>query len=199
MLASVKDADRNSASGSIGLCTRRSTASNRTSDTTPNASAPGTSGLRTPRAGHSSNPNTMPPRPRTASAAPAQSIRDVRDGSRLSSMKRSDSTMTMIASGRLRKKTARQLTCSTSQPPLTGPIAVVIALNPDQTPIARPRSRLSNVALMMARLPGTRKAAPMPCSARPTTSAAGDAAIPHHAEAAVKKTTPKRKTRLRPN
>ena len=96
----------------------------------------------------------MPPRPSTASTAPLQSIAVVRDGSRLSSMNRSDSTSTMTASGTFRKNTARQLTCSTSQPPLTGPIAVVIALNPDQVPIARPRSASSNVALMIARLPG---------------------------------------------
>ena len=99
------------------------------------------------------------------------------DGSRLSFMNRSDSTSTMTASGTFRKNTARQLTCSTSQPPLTGPIAVVIALNPDHVPIARPRSASSNVALMIARLPGTRKAAPMPCSARPTMSVPGDVAI----------------------
>ena len=67
-----------------------------------------------------------------------------------------------MASGTFRKNTARQLRCSTSQPPLTGPIAVVIALNPDQVPIAAPRSASSNVALMIARLPGTRNAAPMP-------------------------------------
>jgi hypothetical protein len=37
-------------------------------------------------------------------------------------------------------------------------MAAVIELNPDQVPIARPRSSSPNVALMMARLPGTRKA-----------------------------------------
>ena len=93
-------------------------------------------------------------------------------------MNRSDSTSTMTASGTFRKNTARQLTCSISQPPLTGPIAVVIALNPDQVPIARPRSASSNVALMIARLPGTRNAAPIPCSARPTMSIAGEVARP---------------------
>src|SRR5258707_2193615 len=79
----------------------------------------------------------------------------VRDGSRLSVMKRIDRTSTIAASGTLRKKTARQLTCSISQPPRTGPMAVVIALNPDHVPIARPRSASSIVALMIARLPGT--------------------------------------------
>ena len=45
-----------------------------------------------PSGGHSSRPKTTPPRPRTASAAPVQSMRAVRDGSRLSSMNRSDSS-----------------------------------------------------------------------------------------------------------
>jgi len=54
----------------------------------------------------------------------------------LSSIKRSDKIRTIAASGTLTKKAARQLTCSISQPPITGPIAVVIALNPDHVPIA---------------------------------------------------------------
>ena len=107
--------------------------------------------------------------------------------------------MTMTASGTLRKNTARQLTCSTSQPPLTGPIAVVIALNPDQVPIAAPRSASSNVALMIARLPGTRNAAPMPCRARPATSSPEEVAKPQAIEATAKNATPPRNTRLRPN
>ena len=80
-------------------------------------------------------------------------------------MNRNDKPATITASGTFRKNTARQLTCSINQPPVTGPIAAVIALNPDQVPIARPRSASSKVALMIARLPGTRKAAPSPWSA----------------------------------
>ena len=41
------------------------------------------------------------------------------------------------------------------------------ALKADHVPIARPRSASGNVALMMARLPGTSNAAPTPCTARP--------------------------------
>ena len=62
------------------------------------------------------------------------------------------------------KKTARHERCSISQPPITGPIAVVIALNPDQVPMARPRSFSANELLMIARLPGTSSAAPNPCA-----------------------------------
>jgi hypothetical protein len=114
-------------------------------------------------------------------------------------MNLSDSAITSAASGTLIKNAARQLTCSISQPPITGPIAVVMALNPDQVPIARPRSASSNVALMMARLPGTRNAAPIPCSARPIIRMRGEVATPQITDAAVKNATPKRKTFLRPN
>lgn len=49
------------------------------------------------------------------------------------------------------KKIARQEMCSMSQPPRTGPSAVVIAVNPDHVPMARPRERPSNEALMIER------------------------------------------------
>ena len=42
-------------------------------------------------------------------------------------------------------------------------------------------------------------AAPIPCSARPTMSARGVVAIPQPIEATVKKRTPTRNTRFRPN
>ncbi len=57
----------------------------------------------------------------------------------------------MTANGALMKNAARQLTCWISHPPITGPSAVVMDVNPDQVPIARPRSASLKVALMMAR------------------------------------------------
>ena len=86
----------------------------------------------------------------------------VRDSSRLSSMKRADTAITRAAIGTFRKNAARQVTCSISQPPATGPMPDVMALKPDHVPMARPRSAPSNVALMIARLPGTSRAAPTP-------------------------------------
>ncbi len=53
-----------------------------------------------------------------------------------------------------------------SHPPRTGPKALVIAVEPDQTPIARPRESSSKEALMIAKLPGTSRAAPIPCRQR---------------------------------
>ena len=49
-------------------------------------------------------------------------------------------TKTIAANGKLMKKTARQEKCSINHPPSTGPIAAVMAVNPDQVPMARPRS-----------------------------------------------------------
>ena len=114
-------------------------------------------------------------------------------------MYRKETSTTTIASGTLKKKAERQLRFSISQPPSTGPTAVVIALKPDHVPIARPRSAPSKVALMIARLPGTSNAAPIPCSARATISISGDDAKPQQIDAAVKEATPIRKIRLRPN
>ena len=104
----------------------------------------------------------MSPSPTVASVAPAQSISWVRDGSRLSSTNSEVTTTTAMASGTLSRKAARQLMRSMSHPPTTGPMAAVIALKPDQMPIAGPRLPSLNVAVMMARLAGTRNAAPTP-------------------------------------
>ena len=49
----------------------------------------------------------------------------------------------LIEGVRLIKKTQRQGACCTSQPPSTGPIAVVMAEKPDQVPIACPRAPVS--------------------------------------------------------
>src|ERR1700731_4089712 len=51
------------------------------------------------------------------------------------------------------KKIARQDRASTSQPPRTGPTAVVRAEKPAQGPIALPRSSSGKAALIIARLP----------------------------------------------
>ena len=63
------------------------------------------------------------------------------------------------------KNTHRHDRLVTSQPPNTGPMAAVIAVNPDHVPIARPRSSSEKDALMIARLAGTIIAPPMPWNA----------------------------------
>jgi len=77
--------------------------------------------------------------------------------------------MTLCSSRSLRASDGRgicQEWLSTSHPPNTGPKAAVIAVKPDQVPMARPRWSSLNEALIMARLPGTSSAPPTPCTAR---------------------------------
>ena len=96
------------------------------------------------------------------------------------------------------KKTHRQDACSTSHPPSTGPIAVVIAVNPDHVPIARPRSFSGKEALMRARLPGMRSAAPTPWKPRAMISIAMEDEKPHHVDPSAKINTPMTKNLRRP-
>ena len=110
------------------------------------------------------------PRPAVASITPGQSKRwPVSARARLRDSQQRIASTTP-ASGRLMKKTQRHDRCSTSQPPSTGPNAAVIAVKPDQVPMARPRCGRANEALISARLPGTSSAAPTPCSARAAIS-----------------------------
>src|SRR5580658_3317594 len=102
--------------------------------------------------------------------------------------------MTASAIGTLIKKTHRHDACCTSQPPRTGPIAVVMDVKPDQVPMARPRSPLGNDTLIRARLPGTRSAPPTPCRQRAAMSCPMLGAKPHHTDAAANRMTPPAKT-----
>ncbi len=97
-----------------------------------------------------------------ASSAPIRSTFRGALGSRDSGTRATSTISTNAASGRLIKNTARQENVCASAPPSTGPIAVVIALNPDHVPIARPRSAPEKFALISARLPGVASAPPTP-------------------------------------
>src|ERR1700685_1719459 len=102
------------------------------------------------------------PKPIVASAPPSQSNLLLAVSSRLSGTLHSDSRITTTAIGRLIKKTQRHDACATSHPPRTGPMDAVIAVKADHVPIARPRSLSVYEALMIAKLPGTSSAAPIP-------------------------------------
>src|SRR5262249_15524403 len=118
-------------------------------------------GLAQPKELDSSRPKTSPPIPKVAVTAPSQSTCfEVVPWD--SGTCHKEITMTAAARGTLIKKAHRQEACSISQPPTTGPRAVVIAVDPDQVPMARPREFSSKHALMMAKLPGTMRAAPIP-------------------------------------
>ena len=85
-----------------------------------------------------------------------------------------------------------------NHPPSTGPAAAVMEVNPDQVPIARPRSFSEKLALISARLPGMSNAPPTPCTPLAIISHRISGETPHNAEAVEKSTTPMTKTLRRP-
>ena len=84
--------------------------------------------------------------------------------------------------GRLIRNTSRHDTESINHPPTKGPSAVVMAPSPDQVPMARARSSGWNEAEIMARLPGTSRAAAAPWRSRATMSRSAVGATAHSAE-----------------
>src|SRR5580698_1604673 len=98
---------------------------------------------------------TMPPKPSAASRPPAQSSFALRLPALLSGTFHRASATAIEPTGRLIKNAHLQEPCSTNHPPRTGPIAAAIDVNPDQVPIARPRSFGGKLAPIRARLLGT--------------------------------------------
>src|SRR5262245_36367488 len=183
--------DLNSSGGTMGAVTRPSAKTKTTRKTKPQITLPNTRGCCQPRKADSRNPYTTPVKPMVTVAAPSQSTRlaiELRD----SGTCQTEMAITTTASGRLMKKTQCHDTCSISHPPRTGPRAVVIAVNPDQVPIACPRDCSSKDALMIARLPGTRNAAATPCTQRQATKLAMLDEKPQPAEAMANTPTPTR-------
>src|SRR2546421_1999395 len=160
--APLKVGERNNVSGTIGAELRASTRRKVNSSTTPIASVPSTSVLPKPREPASISPNTSAPNPSVTSSVPHQSSPPDASGSRLSGTRQNRTPSTTTASGTLIKKTQRQEVYCTNTPPSTGPTTVVSEENPDQVPMARPRCSVLNEALIIARLPGTSRAAPIP-------------------------------------
>src|SRR5437660_10919556 len=197
-LAPLKVCERNNVSGTIGAELRASTSTKASRATTPRARAPSTRGVPTPREPVSSSPYTNAPNPSVTSSVPHQSSLTEADGSRLSGTRQNRTTSTTTASGTLRKNTQRQEAYWTNTPPSTGPTTVVSAENPDQVPKARPRCSSLKEALIIARLPGTSRAAPIPCTARARISDSTVGESPHQMEDRVKTAMPRAKMRRRP-
>jgi hypothetical protein len=94
------------------------------------------------------------------------------------------------ASGGLMANTHCQPNDSVSQPPSTGPPAVVSAEAAAHTPMARLRSFFGKVAPISARLDGVRMAADTPCTTRHTISHSTDGATMQAADAKPKPRQP---------
>jgi hypothetical protein len=87
---------------------------------------------------------------------------------------------------------------SIRNPPIGGPSAVVTDEAAAQVPIALPRISRGKDAAMIARLCGTRRAAPIPCRTRAAIRTATVGAIAQSTDATVKTKIPMRKTNRRP-
>jgi hypothetical protein len=129
---------------------------------------------------------------------PGKSTLRVTVSSRLFSAANSVTTTHTAATGRFTKKIDCHDTCSTRNPPSSGPIARASPDTPAQVPIAFPRSSGGNALEMIESVPGIMSAAPPPCSSRPTTSQVCDWEKPMKALVHAKITTPVRKTVRRP-
>ena len=84
--------------------------------------------------------------------------------------------------GRLTKKTQRQLALSTMKPPTAGPMIDEAAKTAPISPCHRPRSRGGTILPITASESGNRPPAPTPWTARKTTSCVIDWARPQSAE-----------------
>ncbi len=121
-----------------------------------------------------------------------------RDMSRDSLITSCETTIPRMPTGTLTKKIQFQLRLSTIRPPTSGPIASAIAETPAQMPIAWPRSRGGNVAVMIESDAGFINAAPTPWTARAPMRKPALGANPQASDESVKIAIPTMKIRLRP-
>ncbi len=85
-----------------------------------------------------------------------------------------------------------------SHPPRNGPAAVATPPSPAHAPIALARSSRVKDACRMAKLPGVRRAAPIPWSARAPIKASALGATPQRSEASANQAVPIWNSRRRP-
>ena len=166
--------------------------------TTDNASSATIAGDPQPHELPSTSARTSAVSPADSAAMPGMSTWCSVVSSRDSRVAKSVTATAPTATGRFRKKIARQDTYSASAPPTTGPIASASADTPAQVPIALPRSSAGKAFVMIESVAGIMNAAPTPCTARPATSQAWSGARPMAALESAKTTTPKRNMRRRP-
>ena len=121
-----------------------------------------------------------------------------RDMSRDSVITSQETTIPRIPTGTLMKKIQFQLIVSTITPPTSGPIASAMAETPAQMPIAWPRSRGANVAVMIESDAGFISAAPTPWTMRAPIRKPAFGARPQASEEAVKIPIPTMKISFRP-
>ena len=140
---------------------------------------------------------TSAPSPTLESRKPPKSRRGA-DGSRDSGTSQRPASSAAATNGRLTRNTRLQSPCSTSQPPVTGPITIPRPLTAAQIPIALPRSCAGNTAVRMESVAGMMNAPPMPISARVRMSMFDESASADRPEPRPKTSSPKLSAFLRP-
>ena len=182
--------------GSIGVLVRSSQRTNAVTRTVPATSDVTISGLDQPWPFPRTRPQTIPSRPRLASATPGRS--SLFDGPWLSSRRRSASGIRTRPSGTLIQKIHCQERPETTAPPTSGPSATARPPIPPQAPSARPRFSAGTAAERIVSVSGAMIAPPTPWAARAATSASIEGASAAAAEAAVKIPSPIANMRRRP-
>ena len=162
MFAPRKVFERNSEKSTIGSRTRGSMSAKLTRPTAAVSSRPMSSGEPQPHELPSIRASTSAVSPTESVTIPGQSIECSVLSSRDSCVANSVTATAPTATGRLRKKIARQDTYSVSAPPTTGPIASASADTPAQVPIALPRSAGGKVTVMIESVADIMNAAPTP-------------------------------------
>ena len=115
-----------------------------------------------------------------------------------SSIRRRPATIATAPIGTFTKKIELQPACSVRRPPTSGPIASAVAETPTQIPIAVPRCRGGNAAVMIDSVAGFMSAAPTPCTTRAPIRKSALGASAHASEEPAKTASPATKTRRRP-
>ena len=136
--------------------------------------------------------------PATDASAPSASKRD---GARSRDSRRTSwpATSATTTSGSLARNTEPQAKCSSSHPPVTGPIATESPVTADQTPIAVARSRAPGKAVISsASVAGKISAAAAPMSARAVTSSPVVSAVAASSEVRPYSASPSCSMRRRP-
>jgi hypothetical protein len=197
-LAAEKRRLRNSRTSSIGVRVRSSQATKPARSDAASAKPARMTGLVQPRSGASMIAATSAPRPRAESRKPPTSSRGA-SGSRDSGTRKRPAASATATIGRLTRNTRLQSPCSTSQPPVTGPMTMPRPLTAAQIPIALPRSCAGNTAVRMESVDGMMNAPPMPISARVRISMSDEPASAERADPSPNTTKPKVSAFLRPN
>ncbi len=143
--------------------------------------------------------NVSAKRPIPDVKSPGRSSRWLSDVSRDSSTTRRVTMIARIPIGTLMKKIQLQPMCWVMSPPARGPIARAMADTPAQIPIAIPRCRGGNVAVIIESVAGFMSAEPAPWTTRAPISQPALVARPQKSDATVKITSPTMKIRRRPN